>query len=147
MNDLQIRPITLKDANAYVKEHHRHHKPTTGHKFSISVKRGDDLVGVAICGRPVARMADDGVTLEILRVCTDGSPNACSMLYGACRRAGAAMGYSKIITYTLPSEGGVSLRASGFRLLGDAGGGSWSRSSRPRGDHAPLEVKAKWSAT
>ena len=102
--ELQIRPIGLRAENAFVAEHHRHHGPTRGHKFSISVTDDQGQIrGVAIAGRPVARHLDDGAHLEVLRVCTDGTPNACSMLYAAIRRAGKAMGYppEQIITYTL----------------------------------------------
>lgn len=118
---LIIRPITLKDANAFVGQEHRHHPPMVGHKFSISVVDEDGtLRGVAIAGRPVSRMLDDGLHLEVLRVATDGTPNACSALYGAVARAGKSMGYPRenIITYTLASEPGTSLRASGWTFDG-----------------------------
>ena len=89
MNDerLMVCPISLKEANAYVAENHRHHKPTRGHKFSVAVSDGQAIRGVAIVGRPVARNADDGMTLEVNRLCTDGARNACSMLYAAAWRA------------------------------------------------------------
>jgi len=146
---LRISPISLREANAYIAEMHRHHPPTRGHKFSIAVR--DDqgtLRGVAVAGRPVSRMLDDGETLEVLRVATDGTPNACSMLYGAVRRAAIAMGYAprNVLTYTLQSETGASLRASGWLCDGPAGGGSWSRASRLRSDNAPLEPKTRWRA-
>src|SRR5690606_8037899 len=89
---LRIVPMTLKEANDFVKQHHRHHGPTRFHKFSIGVAKGDQIVGVAIVGRPVARLLDDGYTLEVTRCCTDGTKNACSMLYGAAWRAARAMG-------------------------------------------------------
>lgn len=129
---LEIRPITLREANLYVSRHHRHNLPTMGHKFSIAVYEGDRLCGVAIAGRPVARKLDDGFTMEVLRVCTDGTRNACSILYGACSRCAKEMGYKRIVTYTLPSETGASLRAAGFRDCGEAGGLSWDVPSRPR---------------
>ena len=145
---LKIIPVSLKAANAYVAENHRHHKPVTGHKFSIAVSDDKDtLRGVAIIGRPVARMLDDGWTLEVNRCCTDGVKNACSMLYSAAWRAAREMGYKKIITYTLPEEGGVSLKATGWRLVGKAGGGKWSRNSRFRQDDHPTQTKFKWEAT
>ena len=98
-------------------------------------------------GRPVARMLNDGATLEVNRLCTDGTPNACSMLYGAAWRAAKALGYRRLITYTLPEEGGASLRASGWRLVGLRGGGSWGRESRPRTDVAGLTgKKTLWEA-
>lgn len=109
---MEITPITLAEANQYVAEHHRHHKPVPGAKFSIAAREADKVVGVVIVGRPVSIMLDKGWTLEVNRLCTDGSKNACSMLYGAAWRAAKAMGYRQLITYTLPEEGGGSLRAS-----------------------------------
>ena len=129
---LEVRPITLREANAYVRENHRHNLPTGGHKFSIACYDGDRLCGVAIAGQPVARKLDDGLTIEIRRVCTDGTYNACSILYGACSRVAKAMGYRRVITYTLKSEPGTSLKASGFINDGEAGGVSWDMPSRPR---------------
>lgn len=93
---LEIRPITLKAANEFVRERHRHNGPTRGHKFSVAVYDGDKLVGVGIVGRPVARRLDDGLTAEILRICTDGTRNACSILYGACSRCAKEMGYKRV---------------------------------------------------
>lgn len=146
---LFLVPVSLREANAYVAEHHRHHGPTRGHKFAVAVGTLDGVMrGVAIAGRPVSRHLDDGTTLEVLRVCTDGTLNACSMLYGAVRRAGIALGYppSCIITYTLASETGSSLRASGWVLDGETAGGSWWRAARPREDKAPTEPKLRWRA-
>ncbi len=143
---MTIVPLTLAEANAFVSEHHRHHRPVPGHKFSLGVEHEDSIVGVAIVGRPVARMMDDGYTLEVNRTCTDGTKNANSMLYGAVRRATFALGYRRLVTYTLPSESGASLRAAGWRCLGEAGGGKWSRPSRARVDTHPLEGKLKWEA-
>jgi len=129
---MEIRPITLREANAYVAQHHRHNMPTNGHKWSVACYDGDRLCGVAICGQPVARKLDDGLTVEIRRVCTDGTRNACSMLYGACCRVAKAMGYKRVVTYTLESEPGASLRASNFTDCGKAGGVTWDMPSRPR---------------
>ena len=143
---MQLTPITLTEANAFVLEHHRHHPPVVGHKYSIAVST-DRVVGVVIVGRPVSRHMDDGWTLEVTRCCTDGTPNACSMLYGAAWRAAKALGYKQLITYTLPSEGGASLNASNWRCLGTAGGGSWSRTSRPRVDTNTQQRKLKWAIT
>lgn len=134
---LMVSPINLDEANAFVAMHHRHHKPVPGAKFSIAVSDTDGNVrGVAIVGRPVARMSDNGFTLEVNRCCTDGTYNACSMLYGAAWRASKALGYRRLITYTLPVEGGASLRAAGWKLLGERGGGNWNVPSRPRIDTA-----------
>src|SRR5208283_4467922 len=99
-----IVPMTLAEANAFVEKHHRHHKPVPGAKFCVGAWE-DIIVGVAIVGRPVARMIDDGWTLEVNRVCTDGTKNANSMLYGACRRVTFALGYCRLVTYTLSEEG------------------------------------------
>ena len=129
---LSIRPITLREANAYVAQHHRHNQPTNGHKWSIACYDGDRLCGVAICGQPIARKLDNGLTIEIRRVCTDGTHNACSILYGACARVARDMGYKRVVTYTLISEPGASLKASGFENCGEAGGVSWNMPSRPR---------------
>ncbi len=146
---LEITPISFDEANAFVEAHHRHHKPATGHKFSIAVSDGAIVRGVAMVGRPVSRWLDDGWTLEVNRLCTDCAANACSMLYGASWRAAKALGYRRLITYTLPEEGGASLRASGWRLVGLRGGGNWNVASRPRVDTA-LEMqgqKSLWEAT
>lgn len=146
---LQLEPISLKDANALVAYWHRHHGPTRGHKFSVGVVDGEGvLVGVAIAGRPVARALDDGRTLEVLRVATDGTPNVCSMLYGAVRRAAIGMGYrpENVITYTLETEPGTSLRAAGWHRDGKTTGGRWDTPSRPRTDKAPTIRKVRWRA-
>lgn len=145
---LALTPINLDEANAFVAKHHRHHKPVPGAKFCIAVSDGDSVRGVAIVGRPVARMSDNGFTLEVNRCCTDGTKNACSILYGAARRAAWALGYKRLVTYTLPEEGGASLRAAGWKLLGTAGGGNWNTKSRPRVDTAEIlrGQKLLWQA-
>jgi hypothetical protein len=143
---LEVIHIELAEANDFVAKHHRHHQPVAGHRFSIGCQSEGKLIGVAIIGRPVARLQDDGQTLEVNRVATDGTKNACSILYGAARRACFALGYKRLITYTLPSEGGASLRGAGWKLLGDAGGGSWKRKDRVRNDDHPLQTKLKWEA-
>lgn len=121
---LAVRPITWRDTNAYIVEHHRHHGRVAGCCFCLAaVDDTGALRGVAVVGRPVARMLQDGLTCEVTRLCTDGARNACSLLYGAAWRAARAIGYRRIVTYTLPSEGGASLRALGWRLVGEAGGG------------------------
>lgn len=156
-------PVTLAEANEFVRMHHRHHNPMPGAKFCVGVARpaspfppgdppglivSDELVicGVAIVGRPVSRVLDDSWTLEVNRTCVDGTKNANSMLYGACRRVAFGLGYRKLITYTLPEEGGASLLAAGFKCLGTAGGGSWNTPSRPRVDCHPTQEKLKWEA-
>jgi hypothetical protein len=146
---LIIVPIGLDEANAFVGAHHRHHKPVVGHKFSIAAAAGEVIRGVAIVGRPVARKLDNGWTLEVNRCCTDGAKNACSMLYGAAWRAAKALGYRRLITYTLPVEGGASLRAAGWTLVGERGGGNWNVQSRPRVDTAEIlrGQKSLWEQT
>lgn len=141
---LQIVPCTLREASAYVARVHRHHPPPQGGLFAVAVAAADQVCGVAIVGRPVARMLQDGWTAEVVRVATDGTPNACSALYGACWRAARALGWRKLVTYTLPSESGASLRGAGWRLIGEAGGGSWSRARRPRVDMRPTQSKLRW---
>lgn len=141
---LTIVPLSLREANALVARWHRHHKPARGHKFSIGAAKDGEIVGAVIVSRPTARLSDDGLTLEVTRLVTDGTKNACSILYAAAWRATREMGFKRLITYTLPQEGGASLRASGWRLIGEAGGGSWSRRSRPRVDQHPLQTKLRW---
>ena len=143
---LEVVPISLREANAYVKEHHRHHSVSRGHKFSVAIADEQGVVrGVAIVGRPVARHLDNGWTLEVTRCCTDGVANGCSMLYGAARRVAFAMGYRRIITYTLPSESGGSLKGAGWICLGERGGGTWNRLTyRPRVDNHPTGTKLLW---
>lgn len=106
-----------------------------GCKFCIAISDELDIIrGVCIVGRPVSRHLDNGYTLEVNRCCTDGVKNGCSMLYGAAWRAAKAMGYTRLITYTLPEEGGASMRATGWKLVGLKGGGNWNSKSRPRID-------------
>ncbi|GAA1147969.1 hypothetical protein GCM10009651_35850 [Microbacterium natoriense] len=146
---LRVEPIGLRAANAYITDHHRHHKAVRGHKFSVSVRdEAGEIRGVGIAGRPVSRILDRDGYLEVVRVCTDGTRNGCSMIYGALRRAGVALGYPphKIITYTLAQEPGGSLRAAGWHDDGLAGGGSWDRADRRRIDAAPIETKRRWRA-
>ena len=141
---LALTPISLREANAFVERNHRHHKGVTGHKFSIGCTRDGELVGVAIMGRPVSRYLDDGLTLEVNRLCTTGAENACSMLYGAAARAARAMGYQKIITYTLDTEPGTSLRAAGWQCVGPAGGERWTGKRRPAADLYPPQKKLRY---
>ena len=143
---LRVVPLTLAEANQFVRLHHRHHKPVVGYKFCIgAADEAGEVRGVALVGRPVARNLDDGWTLEVNRVATAGAANCCSLLYGACWRAGRAMGYRRMVTYTLPKEGGGALRAAGWRLIGEAGGGEWSSKGRPRVTLHP-ELKLRWEA-
>lgn len=150
---IELRPITRDDANAFVREKHRHHGPPVGDLWRHAVHDDNGcLVGVAIVGRPVARPLDDGLTVEVTRLCTDGEPNACSMLYAAARRTADAKGYRRGLTYILKSEwdrfdgddrriGGRSLLAAGYRFLWEVKGRSWDCQSRPRTDKHPTEDK------
>ena len=144
---LEIRPISLHEANDFVKEYHRHNIPTVGGKFAIACYYADVLVGVAICGRPISRYLDDGKTLEIYRNCTNGTRNACSKLYSASCRVAFSMGYERVITYTLASENGASLKASAFTDCGECGGKEWTGKRKRNYDVAPKEMKHRWIRT
>lgn len=143
--NLAAVPMTRDKAMAFIAQHHRHHGRPPGYLFCVGAERGGELVGVAVVGRPVSRMLQDGKTAEVIRMCTDGTRNACSFLYGAAWRIAREMGYQRLVTYTLPSEGGASMRATGWvPVETKAGGGTWSRESRPREDKHPLEPKVRW---
>lgn len=154
---MTVCQIPLSTANAFVIEHHRHHDRATGHKFSIGAFEGEKLVGVAIVGRPCGRKLDDGETLEVTRLCTDGTINACSKLYSAAAREAKKRGARRIITYILKSENGASLRASNWTLdCKKCGKPSWE-GPRYRERHKteqlslfekktpPYEYKQRWS--
>lgn len=141
---LKVVPVSLKEANYFVEQYHRHHKPVVGHKFSIGCTENGKLVGVAIVGRPVSRYLDDGQTLEVTRCCTNGTKNACSFLYAAAWRAAREMGYKKIVTYILDTENGSSLRAAGWNCAGLAGGKRWTGSRRPAADLCPAQMKYRF---
>lgn len=142
---LHHKAVSLKQANEFVQSLHRHHKKVQGHKFSIGAYNSEDkLVGVVIVGRPVARMLDDGRTVEVTRLCTDGTFNACSFLYGAAAKAAKELGYSSIITYILSEEPGTSLKGAGWICEGEFGGGTWNRPNRERTDKAPITPKHRY---
>lgn len=138
---LSLAPIKFADAAEFVLVNHRHHVPPIGHKFSLAACANNEIVGVVIVGRPVSRHRDDGMTLEVTRLCTNGHRNACSFLYGAAARATFALGFRRIGTYILKEEPGTSLKAAGWKLIGQTAGGSWSVPSRPRQDKHPLQSK------
>ncbi len=149
-----VERIDLGEANAFVAAYHRHHKPVVGHLFSIAAATADSLdggarkiVGIAIVGRPVSRHRDDGVTAEVTRLCTDGTKDACSFLYGACAKACFALGFKRIGTYILATEPGTSLSAAGWRQIGEVRGRSWSCASRPRVDKHPTQAKLLFETT
>lgn len=153
--------LELAEANAFVSAHHRHHRATVGHKFSLGAALNESVIGIAIIGRPVARGRDDGETLEVTRLCTDGVKyptgrmnrsgaatfhNPCSFLYGAAARACFALGYARIGTYILATEPGTSLTAAGWRQIAEVQGRSWTCQSRPRVDKHPTQDKLLFEA-
>ena len=145
---LRVVPLELKEANAVVAAWHRHHQPCQGHRFSIGVIDDDDQVrGAAIIGRPVARLAGHPrQVLEVTRLVTDGTPNACSMLYAAAARSGKASGYLRIQTYILDTETGATLLAAGWTNEGAAGGGQWKHTDgKARRTDQPTTVKQRWA--
>ena len=147
INDLTVTPTTLKQAQQFIAAHHRHHQPPHGHKFAVSVvdSATGQMVGVAVAGLPVARNNDDGRTLEITRVCVlDGVPNGCSKMIGALRKAGAALGFRRFISYTLDTEPGTSYRAAGFRCDRVTSGDTWDRPGRKREIKSPTGPKKRW---
>ena len=143
---LILWPCTRDEANEFVRQHHRHHPPVVGHLFALAASDGEGIVGVAIVGRPVARQLQDGMTAEVTRVATDGTKNACSFLYSASWRAARALGWRRLVTYTLATESGASLRGAGWHVVGEVRPESWHRMNRPRVDRAPLQAKLRWEA-
>ena len=144
---MRLETISLREARAFIAQWHRHHDAPQGGKFAIAATVNGDIIGVAIVGRPVSRMLDDGKTAEVIRVATNGYRNACSFLYGRAKRAAQAMGYRKVITYTLVEESGASLRAVGWSRAAIAGGGSWKCAARPNAkDSHPLQQKIRWES-
>lgn len=136
--EIKIEPISLRLANEFVEKHHRHHKKVQGHKWSIGLYKNNSLIGVAIVGRPISRILDNGLTVEIRRVCTTGEKNACSRLYSHCAKVAFILGYQRIITYILETENGASLKASNFRFVKICGGGTWNRKNRSRINKHPI---------
>lgn len=145
---LRIGHVTWRTAKAFVGQEHRHHPPSQGHMWSTGVFDGDRLCGVAVIGRPVSRVLQAAGQIEVVRLATDGTPNACSALYGASARQAVAHGYKRwqLLTYILESEPGTSLRAAGWVFDGMAGGGEWGRPSRSRTVKSPTEPKQRWRA-
>lgn len=141
---LKAVPLELSAANEFVATLHRHHAPVHRDKFRIGCSHNDKLVGVVQVGRPVSRMLDDGKTVEVVRLCTDGTKDVCSFLYSRAARIAKEMGYERIITYILESESGASLKATGWELDKTTSGGHWSRPSRERTTTAPTCPKKRW---
>jgi hypothetical protein len=145
---LHVVPCEFSEAVSFVRQHHRHHRPPVGRKFSLAVADESGTVrGVCMVGRPVARGNDDGWTLEVTRLASDGCPNACSCLYSAAWRSAKSLGYRRCITYILDCEPGVTLKAAGWKCLGQRGGGSWNCQSRPRVDKHPTQKKLLFEVT
>lgn len=142
---MEARPIELKAANDFVAALHRHHAPVHRDKCRVSAWHNGKMVGVVQLGRPVSRILDDGNTLEVVRLCTDGTKNACSFLYSQAAKIAKDLGYRKIITYILESESGTSLRAAGWCKEATTKGGEWDCPSRPRHTTAPTDKKQRWS--
>ena len=144
-------PITLREANHFVEQFHRHSKRTSrdGGKFAIGATTGDRMVGIAIVGRPVARLLDDGYTAEVTRCCVldDAPKGACSFLYGRCWRIWQQMGGKRMVTYTLQKESGSSLKGAGWKIVGEPQKGGWDRKGRER-DWQPIygQLKFRWEA-
>ena len=139
---LALIAVPFDEACAYIERVHRHHLPPHAHKFSLGAMLGEELVGVVMVGRPVARHRDDGLTLEVIRLASDGTRNVCSFLYGAAARASFALGYRRLGTYIMASEPGTSLRAAGWRFVAETKGRTWDRPKRARGSPSTLENKS-----
>lgn len=147
---LRVVPVTFTEAQEFVRHWHRHHPPPFGHKFSVGVADGDELVGVAMVGRPVARHYDDGMTLEVNRTCVaDGVLDANSMLYGAAWRAAKALGWTRLVTYTQAGESGTSLRAAGWRVVAERSArAGWDAPTRRRENKGnEWTQRTLWEAT
>ena len=148
---LQPVPIKLREANDFVEQYHRHNKRTSrnGGRFAIGATTGEEMVGVAIVGRPIARLLDDGYTAEVTRCCVlEKAPKgSCSFLYGRCWRIWQQMGGIRMVTYTLQTESGSSLKGAGWKIVGETKGGGWNREGRER-DWQPIygQLKFRWEA-
>ena len=144
---LSVVPITLALANDFIDQLHRHHKNLNTHKFSLGCVNSGVLVGVCVVQRPCARKRDDGQSAEVARLCTDGTRNACSILYAAAARTAREMGFWRIGTYILESELGTTLKASGWKYthMTETDGSGWARPASKRDNgrvvYAPLERK------
>ncbi|MFP3947111.1 MAG: XF1762 family protein [Longimicrobiales bacterium] len=141
---LEVVPCSVSDARVFVDRHHRHAPAPVGGLWAMAAAEDGEVVGVAIVGRPVSRVLDDGWTAEVTRLCTDGTRNAPSFLLGACRRAARELGYRRLVTYTLEEEGGASLRGAGYRRVHTVRARSWDTPSRPRVDKHPLQTRIRW---
>ena len=145
---VKLVPISIREAKLYVAHHHRHHRPPQGALFALGAEKDGQLVGVASVGRPVGQGLQDGRTVEVTRVCTDGTRNACSFLYARCRRAARALGYEHVKTYTREDESGASLRAAGFEQEALLPARSWAAANvaRIRHDQSTPAARVRWGA-
>lgn len=143
---LRVVPLSLRQANTLVAELHRHHKPVQGMRFALGCLKDEKLVGAAIVGRPAARMTDQWKVAEVTRLATDGTPDACSFLYGACARVARQMGFERIQTMILAEEAGTGLKAAGWKFAYMSDGGDWNRPSRGgRRTDQPMQPKQVWA--
>jgi hypothetical protein len=144
---VKLVPISIREANRYVLYWHRHNEPTQGALFALGAEKDGELVGVAIIGRPPQGL-QDGRTVEIRRVCTNGTRNACSFLYGRARRAAAALGYQHVITYNRQDESGASLRAAGFEQTALLPARDWAKENvkRRRVNRTQPFPRARWES-
>jgi hypothetical protein len=140
---MELRPISIRDAGRVVREWHRHLDAPQGARFAVAAWKDDRLVGVALVGNPIARLAMNGTTAEVIRVATDGTENACSFLYSRAKRAAQALGFTRVVTKTLPEESGASLRAVGAVATGTTRAQQWDRENRRRKQH-PQAPKLRW---
>lgn len=147
MQKIEIIPISIKDANWFIDQYHRHSGPVVGALFALACACGPEIVGVATVGRPVARYMDNGWTAEVTRLCTNGTKNAASKLYGACWRAARSLGWRKLITYTLQTERGTSLNAAGWKCIAEVSKQSWHRKNRPRINAPTPQKRFRWEIT
>ena len=149
--NLSIAPITLKAAKEFVRRHHRHCQPPAGWRYGAGIANGRELIGVVMVGRPVARMLDSTSVVEVNRLCINPDLaeglqwNACSLGYAWAAREAKRRGFTKIITYTLETESGTSLKAAGWHVEHRSAGGVWNRPSRERAPSGPTCAKLRWS--
>ncbi|MCK9549167.1 XF1762 family protein [Aquamicrobium sp.] len=147
----RIVPLTLREANDFVEQWHRHSSRTSndGGKFAIGMEHNGQLVGVAIVGRPVARLLQVPGAAEVLRLCTSPAApkGAASKLYARCRRIWQQMGGTTLHTYTLKRESGASLRGAGIHEpSAEVEPQQWDRPSRER-EERDIYEQPKWRWT
>lgn len=142
--EVTAKPLSYRQACEFISAFHRHHRPPQGWKFGIAAIKNNECVGVVCVGRPVSRMLDNGETVEVTRLCSNGAKNVCSFLYSKAARIAFEMGYKRIVTYILESESGHSLKSASWKYVKNTSGGKWSRPSRERKDKHPIEPKQLW---